>query len=156
MTLLKVSPFEERFNYEKFDCGFIEVNDYLKSKAIQQEKERITKIHVVQKENLIIGYSGIFCSHLFLKLRDQNIEFRVPGICIGQLGVDREFQNKGIGKILIQHAISLVEKINYYSGCRIVFVDAYDNAIEYYQNLNFQLVQSKPNRNKMVLDVMDF
>ena len=44
MTLLKVSPFGEKLNFENFDCGLLEVNDYLKSKALQQEKEKITKI----------------------------------------------------------------------------------------------------------------
>lgn len=156
MTRLRVSPLGKGLHFKTFDCGLLEVNNYLKNKSIQQEKERITKIFVVQKQNVIIGYSAIFCSHLFLKLSGKNIEFRVPGICIGQLGVHHEFQNKGVGKILVQHAISLVEKINNYSGCRIVFVDAYDTAIEYYQNLNFQLVQEKPNRNKMVLDIMDY
>ncbi len=155
MTLLKVGPFEKGLNFDKFDCGQTEVNDYLKNKALIQEKEKISKIYIIHKDKNIIAYSAIFCSHLFLRLLKKNIEFRVPGICIGQLGVDREFQNKGIGKTLIQHAISLVDKINTYSGCRIIFVDAYDNAIEYYEKLNFRLVQSKPNRNKMVLDILD-
>jgi len=155
MTILKISPLGEGFDFDKFDCGFEEVNNYLKNKALAQEREKISKIYVILKEKRVIGYSAIFCSHLFLKLRNQNKEFRVPGICIGQLGVDLEFQKKGIGKTIVQHAISLVAKINNYSGCRIVFVDAYDDAVEYYEKLNFHLVQSKPNRNKMVLDIVD-
>lgn len=149
-----ITSYNDEFNIETFECGNEDVNDYLKQKASSQEKEKITKIFIIHKNRRIIAYSAIFCSHLFFKLPDQEIEFRVPGICIGQLGVDTEFQEKGLGKILVQHAISLGNKIINYSGCRIIYVEAYDSAIEYYKNLQFDLLESRPNRNRMILDLL--
>lgn len=149
-----LTSYNDEFNIETFECGNEDVNDYLKQKASSQEKEKITKIFIIHKNRRIIAYSAIFCSHLFFKLPDQEKEFRVPGICIGQLGVDTEFQEKGLGKILVQHAISLGNKISNYSGCRIIYVKAYDSAIDYYKNLQFDLLESRPNRNRMILDLL--
>ncbi len=101
----------------------------------------------------MIAYSAVFCSHLYFKLPDQDKEFRVPGICLGQLGVDVEFQGKGLGIILIKHAISLANKISEYLGCRIIYVEAHDDAVYFYLSLRFSLVEAKPNRNRMVFDL---
>jgi len=154
MTNPIITTFHDEFNIEFFNCGNDDVNDYLKNKASIQEEEKITKIFVIHKDNIIIAYSAIFCSHLYFRLPDQETEFRVPGVCIGQLGVDTEFQGKGLGKILVQHAISLANKISNYSGCRIIYVDAYDNAIDYYKNLRFHLIESRPNHNRMFFDLI--
>jgi ribosomal protein S18 acetylase RimI-like enzyme len=73
---------------------------------------------------------------------------------LGQLGVDIEFQGKGLGTILIKHAVSLANKIGNYSGCRIIYLEARDDAVEYYKKLCFYLVEPKPNKNRMVFDLI--
>lgn len=153
MTIPLITALTDDLDIESFQCGNDDVNDYLKSKASSQEKQRITKIFVIHKDKRVIAYSAIFCSHLYFKLPDQEKEFRVPGICLGQIGVDIEYQGKGLGKILIHHTISLGYKIGNYSGCRIIYVDAYDNAISYYENLRFYLIGSSSNRNRMFFDL---
>ncbi len=101
----------------------------------------------------VIAYSAIFCSHIFLQLPEQPQEFRVPGICLGQLGVDLKYQGKGVGTMLIQHSISMAHLIGQYAGCRIIYVEAYDVAMDYYQKLEFRLIERRPNRNRMFLDL---
>jgi len=138
---------------EDFNCGKDEINDFLKNLAVRQEKERITKIFAFHLQNRVIAYTAVFCSHLYFKLPALEKEFRVPGICIGQLGVDLTFQKRGLGFLMIKHCISLANTVGEYSACRILYCEAFDEAMDYYEKHKFILVKKRPNRNLMFLDL---
>lgn len=148
-----ITPLYERLSLKDFDCGNDDVNTFLKEKANNQERDKITKIYAVQFKLQVIAYSALFCSHYYLELPDQEHAFRVPGICLGQLGVDRQFQGKGLGALLIKHSISIANKINEYAACRIIYCEAFDNAIDFYEKYRFLLIDSQPDRNKMYFDL---
>ena len=153
MVRPSITPFHEGLIFTDFDCGNAEVNKFLQEKAYNQEKDRITKIYVIQIDNRMIAYSALFCSHYYLELPDQEQSFRVPGICIGQLGVDGQFQGKGLGSLLIKHAISIANKINDFAACRIIYCEAFNDAIDFYKKHRFTLVEEQADRNRMYFDL---
>lgn len=137
-----------------FDCGEDNINNFLKNEGFNQEKDKITKIYIIHIKKRVIAYSAIFCSHYYFQLLDQKKEFRIPGICLGQLGVDLNYQKKGVGKILISHCISLANKIGTYAACRILYCESIDKAVGYYQKNYFKfLKRSGPNRNIRFFDL---
>jgi len=148
-----ITAFHEGLILKDFDCGSEEVNRFLQEKADNQEKDRITKVYAIQIKSRVIAYSALFCSHYYLELPDQEHPFRVPGICVGQLGVDVQFRDKGLGTLLIKHAISIANKINDFAACRIIYCEAFDNAIDFYRKHGFQLVEPQVDRNRMYLDL---
>jgi GNAT superfamily N-acetyltransferase len=153
MVRPSITPFYKGLILKDFNCGNDEVNKFLKEKAFAQERDKITKIYAIQIKNRVIAYSALFCSHYYLELPDQTQSFRVPGICVGQLGVDIQFQGKGLGSLLIKHSISLANRINDYAACRIIYCEAFDNAIDFYKKHSFLLVEPQPDRNRMYFDL---
>ncbi len=149
-----VAPYDPSFDIQSFNCGLSDINSYLQQKAINQERDKITKLFVIHLEKRVIAYCAVFCSHLFFRLPNQVTEFRVPGLCLGQLGVDLNYQGKGLGNLLVEYCISIARKIGEYAGCRILFLEAHDTAIKFYHSLRFHLLERKINRNRMFLDLI--
>ena len=154
MTRPCISILNTDLKIEDFDSGNIEVDDFLKIKAYKEQLHKITAVYTIHLEHNVIAYSALFCTHFRLLLPDQAIPFRVPGIFIGQLGVDRKYQGKGLGQLLIEHAVALANEMSKKVGCRIVFLEAVDDKLPYYVKLNFRLIEQRINRNKMYLDLL--
>ncbi|HUX99303.1 MAG TPA: GNAT family N-acetyltransferase [Candidatus Deferrimicrobium sp.] len=153
---IEVIKYHDKLNFIDFDCGIDEINQFLKQKGPIQEKNKVSRIYIIQINNHVIAFSAVFCSHLYYRLQDQEQEFRVPGICLGQLGVDLKFQNKGLGSILINHSISLANKISNYAACRVLYCEARNEAIPFYERHHFRMVKALHDRNKMALDLKYF
>jgi predicted N-acetyltransferase YhbS len=56
---------------------------------------------------------------------------------VGQLAVVPEHRKEGIGEALLHHAIRLAQSISEYSACRIVYLYAYLDTVDYYKKRNF-------------------
>jgi len=141
MTKPVLKQLEPDDSLNGFDCGDPEVNEYLTRDGMDQQRRRYTRIYVVCLENRVIAYSALACYHLFMHLPDdETISHRVPGIILGQLGVHREYQGKGLGYFLIDHAISVGNKISESAACRILFAEAHDDKMGYYSNQDFEYV----------------
>jgi GNAT superfamily N-acetyltransferase len=154
MTKTYIVPLNSGMNLNEFDSGNKDVDDFLKLKAITEQNQKITKIYVIQLENRVIAYIAIFCTHYRFLLPDQTFPFRVPGLFIGQLGVDKNYQGRGLGTTLIDQAIVLALQMSEKVGCRIVFLEAMDDKIEFYFRQEFMLIEKRTNRNKMYLDLL--
>ena len=141
---------------DDFDCGDRQVNEFLKEKAKDQQERFVTKVYVMRKDNEIIGYYAVFCSHFRVDLpEDRKFEFNVPGVCMGQLGIDNRYKRKGLGTEMIKHCVSLAHKINKMAACRIIWLMAYDSVIDYYSKRprNFLLTKQLRDKNRMIYDL---
>lgn len=65
-----------------------------------------------------------------------------PAVLIGRLGVNKEFQRKGIGKELMDFIKSWFIDAGNKTGCRFLVVDSYNEviAIDYYVKNEFQFL----------------
>jgi GNAT superfamily N-acetyltransferase len=154
MISSELAPFSEEFYFDDFHSKNEEVNNFLKERAIIETADNTTKIYVAHVDRRIIAYVAIMCSHYRYKPVGFDTEFRVPGLLIGQLGVDERFEHKGIGSMLIDYCISIVMEIKTLAACRIIYVESFDDAIAFYQKHQFILLDNHvKDRNKMVLDL---
>lgn len=64
---------------------------------------------------------------------------RYPGLLIGRLGVNRNFQGKGIGSELLSFICSWFLDDSNKTGCRFLIVDAYNNprTLRFYEQNGF-------------------
>ena len=160
---LDVSKLSPELIASSFNCDDDALNEFLSKSAYEYEKRNFNKIYVIHFRNKILAYCAVFCSHLELRpevLEEAKIDipiphsdFRVSGVCIGRMGVQKELWKKGLGKKLINYVIPIARQISRTCGCRILWVDAYDKSVDFYEHVEFQLYQKKHDKNKMIFDL---
>lgn len=122
-----------------FDCGNDDINRYLKQLASQHTKKGIAQTHVLSDGAIIQGFYTL--SNTFIDNQDGQIKGypkQIPAIIIGRMGVDKQFQGQGIGKILLSHALSEIAKLAKETGIVFVIIDAKDDKLaNHYQQFGF-------------------
>ena len=66
--------------------------------------------------------------------------YPLPILRIARLGVDIHYQGQGIGKKLLREMLYLALELEELVGCVGVFVDAKDDAIDFYRKYGFEIV----------------
>ena len=70
---------------------------------------------------------------------------RIPGVRLGRLAVDRQYQSKGLGELLLVDALTRAQRIYAEAGGIGLFVDALDEqAAGYYRNFGFAATPDNP------------
>jgi len=143
------SPLDKSFNRSAFDCGKPQLNDYLKKYAWQNQQKRysVTFVATVGNSNEIAGYyctsaSSIEFANIPDSLTQKLPKYPAPVMLIRQLAVDRKMQGKGLGKVLLMHALSKAVHLSSEMGIFAVRVDAIDkSAKDFYLKYGFILLQ---------------
>ena len=139
------SPLDNSFNRSTFDCGKPQLNEYLKKYAWQNQKRRysITFVATVENSKEIAGYyctsaSSIEFDNIPDSLNKKLPKYPAPVMLIGQLAIDKKMQGKGLGQLLLMHALSRAVCISSEIGIFAVRVDAMDQqAKDFYLKYGF-------------------
>lgn len=153
------SPLDKSFNKSSFDCGKPQLNDYLKKYAFQNQKKRysITFVATVENSKEIAGYyctsaSSIEFANIPDSLNQKLPKYPAPVMLIGQLAVDKKMQGKGLGKVLLMHALSRGVRISSEMGIFAVRVDAMDEeAKDFY--LKYGFIPLKDAESSLILPI---
>lgn len=145
-----------------FDCGDDDLNDFLQSDALQNQEDWLSRTHILYStENLPVGYFTITLDTLHkgrLALSDKIADYpyqKYPAVKLARLAVDRRFQNRGIGKLLMKHFFIAAYTLMKEGGGRFITVDAKNSALGFYQRFGFRAVPSQKN-NEIVSMYLDF
>ncbi|WP_457561235.1 GNAT family N-acetyltransferase [Caminibacter sp.] len=136
MVIEKLNKFHDK---EKFDCGNLTLNEFLKKYAYQnQHRYLIGVTYVIHIDNEIIGYITLSAS----SIKKTNINSKkpykdIPALRIARLAVDEKHQNKGIGKKLLKFAINKALELKESYGCVGIVVDAKEEAKKFYEKYGF-------------------
>lgn len=141
-----------------FDCGNEDLNDFFKSDCIPYSSDLMGKTYCFTETSdpnkivcaFTIANDGIKMYHL-PKSRQNKVNRKVaqqkhgksyPAVLIGRLGVDKAFQQKGVGKDLMDFIKAWFVDGKNKTGCRFVVVDAYNEqkALNYYQKCGFEFL----------------
>jgi predicted GNAT family N-acyltransferase len=146
--MLLFSRLDSRFDRQSFDCGTVELNDFLKTKASSYIKRGLCAVHILSDEsspNTIIGYFSLSASAI--QPRELPVEISkkyplsipVPCWLIGKLAVDRNFQGKGFGEVLLLEALKKIAAYSKEAGGYCVVVDAKNENIKpFYAKYGFK------------------
>jgi GNAT superfamily N-acetyltransferase len=153
------SPLDKSFNRSTFDCGKSQLNDYLQKYAWQNQQKRysMTFIATVANSKEIAGYyctsaSSIEFANIPDFLTQKLPKYPAPIMLIGQLAVDRKMQGKGLGKVLLMHALSSAIRISLEMGIFAVRVDAMDESAKKFY-LKYGFIPLKDAKYSLILPI---
>jgi len=147
---MKLEIINESHNTNFFDCGNIDINNFLKNNALIDTQSFVSKTFVLKKKetNKIIGFYTLISSQLsksegsFIISREH--KYKVPAVLFGQLGVDKNFSGQGIGTNLLIKAIEDILKVCKIIGFAAIVVDAAnENLIKFYEERGFKKLPNK-------------
>lgn len=130
-----------------FTCGVAALDDYLRQRAGQHQRDGIATTHVLIDEaypGKILGYCALSAAQLHLhELREADRKrlpaYPVPAIRVGRLAVSQAEQGKGYGALLLGHAVNLALSVRLTMGVRVLVVDAKDaKAAAFYECHGFR------------------
>lgn len=145
-TQRMIELLDKKHNRIDFDCGKELLNNYLKTQAGQDIKRKLSACFVLpgnQKE--IQGYYTLSNNSIPLSSFPEDIRKKlpksynsIPTTLLGRLAIDKKYQGKGIGKILLVDALKRSYEISQEIGSFAVVVDPIDEeAQNFYKKYDF-------------------
>lgn len=149
MQLLPLTGSHDR---QGFDCGRPELNGWLRQVASQHQEKGLSRTFVATREEQparICGYYALTLAELennhLPEAWRKKLPRRIPGVRLGRLAVDREYQGKGLGELLLVDALVRAQRIYTEAGGIGLFVDAMDEvAAAYYRRFGFEAAPDNP------------
>ncbi|MEW6237126.1 MAG: GNAT family N-acetyltransferase [Candidatus Omnitrophota bacterium] len=144
----------QKHNRKAFDCGVDALNLYLQKFANQDQKRSLTKVYVLADGVKIIGYYSISAHSVPLdNLPEEQKAGKyndLPFLLLGRLAVDKTYQGRGYGDVLIFHAFKTTLHAAETIGIMGIVVDAKDEkAASFYEGFGFMRLSG--NRKRLVL-----
>ena len=149
MTLL-IERLAAHHQRGEFDCGEVQLNDFLQRQAGQLARKGFGKTYVALADDglTVVGFftlsagqvkSSALSSHLKLP------RYPVPMLRLGRLAVDQKAQGQGLGQQLLGFALQIALEFSERVGLYAVVVDAKnDRAKAFYVNFGFASTLSDP------------
>lgn len=115
----------------EFSCGKQALDDWLRRRALANQRNGFTAVMVVHEEHRVVGYYGlaptaILPSAMPRALRTGQPPDPVPCLLLGQLAVDSGWSGHGLGSALLAHALGRCVAAAGLIGGRALVVNAID------------------------------
>ncbi len=151
---------KNKHDRKRFDCGIIELNNYLKLMSNQQAKKDNARTFVLEDKNNpahIIGFYtltmiAVDMSHLPKNLQKKHYSATSGGL-IARLAVDKRYKGQGFGEWLLIDALKKLLNASDTVGFPIVIVDAKDGAKAFY--LRYGFTSFSDDENKLFITIAD-
>lgn len=149
---MQILPLTGSHDRQSFDCGRPELNDWLRSIARQHQDKGLSKTFVAVLDDAptrICGYYALTLTEVdtqsLAEARRKKLPRLIPGIRLGRLAVDAQFQGKRLGELLLVDALERVHFIHQHAGVVGLFVDAIDDkAAAFYAHFGFEVFVDDP------------
>ena len=105
----KIEPLGKRHNRVVFSCGNDALNTYIQKRASQEAKKKIATTFVMANSptSTVIGYYTLSATSILLADLPNETARKlpkyphVPATLLGRLAIDRRYQGRGYGEVLI-------------------------------------------------------
>jgi len=147
---MRIQPLTRNHDRQGFECGRRELDIWLRQVACQHQDKGLSKSFVaVREDERICGYYALTLAELEARhLPDvwrKKFPRRIPGVRLGRLAVDKAFQGRGLGELLLVDALMRARRVTTEAGGIGLFVDAIDErAAEYYARFGFAPAPDNP------------
>ena len=151
----------ENHTIKPFDCEDEDLNSFLFKDAILYAKEMLATTFIIENNERTLGYYSLLSDSF--RVEETNFSSKTqyknflrelvphpkrylkgfPAIKIGRLAIDKTFKGKGLGGMIV-------------NSCRLITIDAYKKAIQFYEKFGFQFLTEKDkelNIRQMFLDL---
>jgi ribosomal protein S18 acetylase RimI-like enzyme len=153
---MQVQPLTGSHDRQGFDCGRLELNDWLRQVARQHQDKGLSKTFAAVRADAREAEPARICGYYALTLAElenrhlpeawhKKLPRRIPGVRLGRLAVDRQYQGTGLGELLLVDALTRSQRIVTEAGGIGLFVDALDEqAAGYYRRFGFEASPDNP------------
>lgn len=149
---MQVLPLTGSHDRQGFDCGRQELNDWLRQVARKHQDKGLSRTFVAVREeepSRICGYYALTLAELenrhLPEAWRKKLPRRIPGVRLGRLAIDKHYQGKGLGELLLVDALTRARRITTEAGGIGLFVDALDEPTAgYYRRFGFQASPDNP------------
>jgi ribosomal protein S18 acetylase RimI-like enzyme len=140
-----------------FDCGDEDLNGFVRDDALRLATQRAVTTYIARYDGSVVGYVSLMVDAIVLETKERKrLAFRhddhpvVPALKVARLGVSSTFRSahSGLGMALMRLAATAGFQISEWAGCRLLTVDAYPQAIAFYERLGFLRNRSKEYRER--------
>lgn len=144
------------YEMKPFDCGDAELNGFLVDDAKYYLKQKIANTFILEDENQIIAYVSLLNDKISKQEVTKSTWRKVkknfphekhfssyPAIKIGRFAVSLHYKNQGIGSELMSYLKDTLFNKDGYSAFRFLTVDAYLEAIPFYEKNDFKMLLSE-------------
>lgn len=120
-----------------------DLNNFLKQEALREQNQSLNTTHLfINDDDVLVGFVSLCSDCLQLDVQERMSlslsRFSIPAIKIARLGVHKDFQGQGYGKILINFSVHTADLVNSdYSGTRFLTVDCYEHRVSFYTKYGF-------------------
>ena len=139
---------------ESFSCGVPALDHWLKTRAYANQINGSSRTYLTFDGTHLVGFYCISVYSIQHNLLNatlrRNMPDPIPVILLGRLAVDVRYQGKGLGTMLVSHALAMTKKIADIGGVVGLAVHPFsENEIEFYKGIGFKLAKSE-NHNLMI------
>jgi GNAT superfamily N-acetyltransferase len=160
---VSISRLAPEHEVDSFDCGDVDLNTYLRRYARKNQAKYSVGVTYVCVDSpvpmAVLGYYTLANSSISksdLPQLSKSIPYtQVPAVLLARLGVHKSVQGLGIGSLLLRDALRRALRLKESCGCRLVLVDAYASAVEWYLKYGFVVIEGNAERSRMRRMFMD-
>jgi GNAT superfamily N-acetyltransferase len=141
---------------ESFDCEDKDLNDFLLNDAKDYLNSLLSVTYLLQNKDEIVAYFSLSNDSLIKDDEEKAAWNKVnraipnpkrrrvyPAVKIGRLAVSKKYAGMGFGKLIIMAVREMYVNEQQRSGCRFVTVDAYRDALPFYEKNDFRFLTTK-------------
>ena len=149
---MKIEVLQAHHQKKSFNCGQDDLNKFIKQYASQHQKSGTSKTYVAIDDDTqqvrgfyCLSSTSIGFDEVDAVLTQRSPRYPLPCVVIGRFAVDQTAQGRGIGKVLLAHALKQVSKVAQIIGVNFIVIHAKDQkAMEFYQRFGFISLTSNP------------
>lgn len=131
----------KKHDKKQFDCGHSAINTFLQQQAGQAGRKNLSRTSVLTRDsdpNRIMGFVTVLPVSIDAPECIVKSHQKVPALKIARLGVDKEFQEKGLGGVIIMEILKLFAQSIQGIPMVGICVDAKDESVGFYQKLGWE------------------
>jgi len=158
--VLQFVRLEEDTLISSFDCGDIDLNNFLHNDSKNYLKSMLAITYLIKVENEIAAYfclsnDGLTRTNVLTaeekalwnkvgrKIPNSKRRKTYPAVKIGRLAVNKKFSGLGLGTQMLLSVREMYLSEPHHAGCRFVTVDAYRSALPFYERNDFRYLTTK-------------
>jgi GNAT superfamily N-acetyltransferase len=128
---------------EDFDCGTTVLNEWLRTKALHNQRERSSRTWVVLDGRLVVAFyassTAVLMRSHATKRAARNQPDPLPAVLLGRLAVDTKYQGRGFAAALLKHFVLKSLEVAELTGVRLLLVHAKNDAVRrFYLKYGFE------------------
>jgi GNAT superfamily N-acetyltransferase len=149
MTFGAPSPIDGSHDASAFSCGHPSLDDWLKRRALANQKSGASRTFVVCEKQYVVAYyalaaGAIACTEATGRFR-RNMPDPIPVAILARLAIHRDFQKRGLGRALFRDASLRILSAADAIGIRGILVHAIsEQAVKFYRAIGVETSPANP------------